>query len=174
MGARGPAAKPTALRKAQGHPGHITKNLREARPKTEVPSCPNHLSGDAKREWRRIVGLLAVVGLVSQIDRATLAAYCQAYGRWCHAERMIKKEGAIITTPNGHEQKSPWLTIADKAMEQMHRYAVEFGLTPASRTRIHVIETSDKRPKSQRTRKSADRRAELLDKMDKPAERIQA
>ena len=34
--------------------------------------------------------------------------------------------------------KSPYLTVADQAMESMRKFLVEFGLTPSSRSRIRV------------------------------------
>jgi phage terminase small subunit len=34
--------------------------------------------------------------------------------------------------------KSPYLSIAEAAMQQMIRLSVEFGLTPSSRSRIRV------------------------------------
>jgi P27 family predicted phage terminase small subunit len=34
--------------------------------------------------------------------------------------------------------KSPYLTIADQALETMRKFLVEFGLTPSSRSRIRV------------------------------------
>jgi phage terminase small subunit len=37
--------------------------------------------------------------------------------------------------------KSPFLTIADQALETMRKLLVEFGLTPSSRGRIKVPDT---------------------------------
>ena len=38
--------------------------------------------------------------------------------------------------PSGYLQQNPWLTIATKQMEIMHRYMTEIGLTPAARSRV--------------------------------------
>lgn len=78
--------------------------------------------------------------LVTEFDRSALAAYCQAYGTWVEAERYIKKEGMISITPNGLPIQSAWLQIKNKALEQLHKYAVEFGFTPASRSKVSVME----------------------------------
>lgn len=83
-----------------------------------------------------MAGELYRLGLLTVVDMAALASYCQAYGRWKHAERMLAEEGEVATTPNGYAVQSVWLQIANKAMEQMHRFMVEFGFTPASRTRV--------------------------------------
>jgi phage terminase small subunit len=42
----------------------------------------------------------------------------------------------IIKLPSGYVQQNPWLTIANKQMELMHKYLTEFGLSPVSRSRV--------------------------------------
>ena len=39
--------------------------------------------------------------------------------------------------------KSPYLTVADQALETMRKLMVEFGLTPSSRSRIRVPDQGD-------------------------------
>lgn len=85
------------------------------------------------------------LGLLTEIDRAALAAYCQAYGRWVEAERNVQKYGTVMISPDkGWPIQSPYLAIANKALEQMHKYLVEFGMTPSSRSRIHVEKQESK------------------------------
>ena len=109
-------------------------------PVTEIPEPPDHLSPEAVEEWNRLGVELAKLGLISQIDRAAFAVYCQAYGRWVHAERMIQAAdgitGLITTTPNGFQQMSAWLVISKQAVEQMKIFLIEFGMTPSSRSRV--------------------------------------
>ena len=50
-----------------------------------LPPCPGHLTAAAAKEWRRVAKALHGMGVVTAIDRAALAAYCQAYGRWVEA-----------------------------------------------------------------------------------------
>lgn len=82
--------------------------------------------------------MLAKLRLATEADRGALAAYCAAYSRWAAAEAQVKELGAVVKSPNGYPIVNPWLSIANKAMEQMKAFGSEFGLTPASRTRIHV------------------------------------
>ncbi len=135
---RGPAPKPTKLKVLAGNPGKRPLNGAEPQFAPGVPTCPRHLSGAARREWHRIAHVLADAGVLTQVDRAVLALYCQAYGRWAEAERAVAKGGMTDKTPNGLEIQSVYLQIANKAMEQVKRYGAELGLTPAARTRIHV------------------------------------
>ncbi len=75
---------------------------------------------------------------LSRIDRAALAAYCQAWGRWVEAEEALRKYGVMIKSPSGFPMQSPYLAIANKAMEQMRAMLTEFGMSPSSRTRVHA------------------------------------
>ena len=135
---RGRKPKPTAIKVAQGNPGKRRINRHEPDPPVSLPDCPPHLSDEAKREWDRIAVSLNRVGLLTQVDRSTMAGYCQCYGRWVEAELKLAETPAILRMPSGYIQQSPWLTIANKQLELMARYMAELGLTPASRSRIAV------------------------------------
>jgi P27 family predicted phage terminase small subunit len=83
------------------------------------------------------------MGLLSAADRSALAAYCTVYSRWVHAEGQVRKFGAIVKSPEkGFPMKSPYLSVADQAMEAMRKFMVEFGLTPSSRSRIRVPDSA--------------------------------
>lgn len=77
--------------------------------------------------------------MLTQVDRAALAAYCQAYGRWVEAEEKLKETPALVKMPSGYIQQNPWLTVANKQMELMGRYMGELGITPASRSRVIAV-----------------------------------
>ena len=108
----------------------------EPEPVTDIPAPPDHLSDDAVAEWGRISIELRAVGLISQIDRSALAAYCQAYGRWCSAERLLAENGMLVKTTNGNIIQSPLVGIANKSLDLMHKFLTEFGMTPASRSKV--------------------------------------
>ena len=133
---RGRKPKPTALKVLEGDPGKRALNIDEPQPPDGKPSCPTHLLPVAKAEWRRLCSVLHEMGVVTTVDRAALAAYCQAYARWVEAEQKLADGPALIRTPSGYVQQSPWMSIANKQMELMGRYMAELGLTPASRSRI--------------------------------------
>ena len=136
----GPPPKPTALKKLQGNPGKRALNTSEPQPPApvSVPYAPRFLTAEAKREWRRIVPLLMELGLYTEIDHAAISMYCQAYGRWLDAEREIDQDGAVRTTDKGYEHQAAWVQIANKRFDQVRRMLAEFGLTPASRSRLRI------------------------------------
>jgi P27 family predicted phage terminase small subunit len=71
-----------------------------------------------------------------QARLAVLAAYCTAYALYFEALEMVNKHGAIIKSPNGYPQQSPYLSHLNRQAEVMMRTAAELGFTPASRRRI--------------------------------------
>lgn len=135
---RGRKPTPTALKLAMGNPGRRPINGREPKPPASRPTCPSHLSATAKAEWKRVAGVLNEIGLLTQIDRTILAAYCQAYGRWVEAERRLAETPPLLKTPAGYVQVSPWVTISNKQVELMTRLMAELGLTPSARSRLAI------------------------------------
>jgi P27 family predicted phage terminase small subunit len=134
---RGRKPIPTTLKVLSGNPGRRPLNDREPTPMPGGPECPDWLDDEAKAEWQRICAELQGMGILSTADRAALAMYCTAWSRWKMAEEQVRKFGPIVKSPEkGFPMKSPYLTIADQAMETMRKLMVEFGLTPSSRSRI--------------------------------------
>ena len=142
---RGRKPLPSAIRLATGNPGKRPINAHEPKPVTSLPTCPAHLMPTAKAEWKRLARYLHDLGVISELDRAALAAYCQAYGRWVEAEKKLKETPHLLRTPAGYVQPSPWLAISNKNVELMYKFMSELGLSPVSRSR--VASTRDMGPK---------------------------
>jgi P27 family predicted phage terminase small subunit len=133
---RGRRPKPTRLKLLTGNPGKRPLNADEPQPDPAIPDCPPELGPVARREWDRLVGELAALRLLTHLDRAALAAYCNAYALWADALDGIHKHGAMVKSPSGYPIQSPYIAIANRQAEIMLRIASEFGFTPASRSRI--------------------------------------
>jgi P27 family predicted phage terminase small subunit len=142
------------LKLIAGNRGHRPLRKDEPIPEANIPAVPPHLSDEAKVEWGRIVNKLYNLGLMTDVDRAALAAYCQCYADWIEAEEQIRRFGKVVKSPvrevvrrrrdgteetertGGYPMQSPFLAIRNKALELMHRYLIEFGLSPSSRSRV--------------------------------------
>ncbi|HEX5106418.1 MAG TPA: phage terminase small subunit P27 family [Pirellulaceae bacterium] len=115
---KGRKPKPTLLKLLDGNPGKRPLNEREPVALQGLPAPPQWLDAEAKAEWERIIPDLAEMGVLSRADRPALAAYCTAWSRWVEAEGMVKKFGMIVKSPEkGFPMKSPYLSIADQALE---------------------------------------------------------
>lgn len=148
MPPRGAKPTPTNIKIITGNPGNRPISKNEPKPNSRRPTPPAHLNKDAQQEWARVERELDALGILSGLDRAALGAYCQAYGRWAQAERALAKmsnqaDGLIIKTVSGNMIQNPLVGVANKAMSDMMRYAVEFGMTPSARSRVSASEDLD-------------------------------
>ena len=133
---QGRKPKPTALKLLAGNPGKRAINHAEPKPRVVMPKPPEHLSDAEKEKWKSVVRELYPLGLVTNIDKDHLAMYCTIYVRWIKAERMVREKGEIIKTAAGNIIQNPYLSIANRALEQLNKLGAEFGMTPSSRSRV--------------------------------------
>ena len=144
MGRRGPPPTPTPILKLRNST-LVTKRreLTEPKPRAGRPICPAWLDADAKAAWRQLVPELEVMGVLTRIDRNALARYCRTWARWRKAEAFIDKHGEMYPLKDEAGQPRcfqqwPQVAIANKLAQQLTRLEQEFGMTPASRTRIQL------------------------------------
>jgi len=137
---------PTVLHVLNGNPSKINLEERERKePKfsSTLPKCPEWLNTDAKKEWKRLLPDLEMSGILRQVDMAVFAGYCDNYAMWKKASELIEVEGLTIETMQGGLKAHPATAIRDKALEKMKSFAVEFGFTPASRSRVNGPDEKD-------------------------------
>ena len=152
---KGRKPKPTKLRIIEGNREHRPIPDREPNPDPTIPTCPAWLRAEAKQEWKRMCPLLQGMGLLTRVDRAALAGYCQSYAKWQEAEEFIFKHGMTYQFPKKDETGNivsmyiapfPQVSIARACLEQIRSFCSEFGLTPSSRARMTL--PSDKQSDS--------------------------
>lgn len=148
MGERGPKPAPAKLHLLRGNPSKLPlASLLDdvVRPAVAIPECPAHLDDEARAEWVRIGVHLQKLGLVSEIDRAALAAYCTAWSDYVWASNRIAalnegepsgERGRVWDTPSGYKQMSVPLQIRNRALEVMMKALAEFGMSPSARSRV--------------------------------------
>jgi len=147
-GERGPKPLPANVHRLRGNASHkpLASLLDDiVRPDVEIPDCPEHLGGEARAEWDRLTPHLEKLGLISQLDRAALAGYCQAWADYVWAQVRIAasntgdetgERGRIWDTPSGYKQISVLQQISNRALEQVDKFLGHFGLSPALRSRV--------------------------------------
>ena len=136
---RGRKPQPTRLRLLKGNTGRRRPNNREPSPTVQAPPRPDFLSGPAAEKWDELAPYLVGLRLMTIGDGPALAALCQAWGRYCAAEKQLAEQGPVVTSPNGYGIPSPWLAISNQAHDQMRKLLTEFGLTPSSRSRVEIV-----------------------------------
>ena len=113
-----------------------------------VPKAPVHLNRWAKKMWKDIADELIRLGMLTTIDLYSLEVLCEQYGIY----RELKDSITHIANPDGTREK---ITIAQylagrnsqtvpeyaamrAAFERFSALLKEFGLSPASRSRIDL------------------------------------
>ena len=136
MATRGRKPTPTAIKELEGNPGKRPLNDAEPKPQKKAPACPKWLDAEAKKEWRRLAKTMEAMGVLTEVDMAAFAGYCQAYARWKQEVERITDRGLVMRTPSGYAQQVPYISIAQQYLRLMNQFAEQFGLTPAARSRI--------------------------------------
>ncbi|HSH72356.1 MAG TPA: phage terminase small subunit P27 family [Methylophilaceae bacterium] len=161
MSSRGPKPLPANVHLLRGNPSKKTSAqlMDSLQPEIEIPDCPSHLLTLAKKEWKRITPELERYGLISKLDRAALASYCQTWAMMVYAETQLKRDmeiaarkrkeaedagleyvggdGMVMMTTNGNMIYSPYYAMANRSRYVMDRMLANFGMSPSSRGRVN-------------------------------------
>lgn len=140
---RGRPPKPTRLKIINGNPGKRRLPENEPQPVEGLPTRPEWLSPEAKREWTRLVKALPEE-LLTQADRMVLAAYCQNWADYVDAVKDLAQNGWSYRSESGYEASRPAVTKMHKALEKLMSLGAKLGLSPSDRVRLAVPEKPPK------------------------------
>ena len=152
--------KPTALRLVTGNPGKRAVNKTEPKPKRVIPSCPSYLSDSAKVAWGRLCVLLDRMGVLTEADSLAIERLCDCYAEIIECRDLIERDGrtySSVTTRTTSEEgevttvediksllkANPAVAMMADADRRFKSYLVEFGLTPAARSKVHATPDDD-------------------------------
>jgi P27 family predicted phage terminase small subunit len=145
MGRRGPPPLPDAMRKARGQK-HRKKEPKRAQPPVTVgaPKAPAHLKYDpvALAAWRHLCKHLNKMRVLAPADGFVLEGMCMAYSHALAADKIVRRDGMIVTRKRGGIAAHPAVKVSFQAWRDVRMFAQEFGLTPSSRTRVHAVSDS--------------------------------
>lgn len=136
--------KPTALKILHGDfvKNPQRKNPLEPQVESAIPKCPKSITGEAKKEWTRITKELHSIGVITQVDRAALEQYVAIWAEWLACKELVEEEGRILASESG-QYEHPANRMVCRYADQIHKYLVQFGLTPAARTRVNVVKQTE-------------------------------
>lgn len=152
---------PTQLKILQGNPGRRRLNKNEPQPPAGMPEPPDTLCAIARQEWLEIAPGLAAMGVLTTVDKAVLAAYCQAYADWYRAREGLNEWLDLVAADeNGHIsdvycsptrdggfKRNALISVHNDAAVLMVRFAAELGLTPSARSRLSLQIADDSEAK---------------------------
>ena len=156
MGSRGPAPKPTEVRKLEGLVAHRPLPQKEPQYPAGLPLKPKRMSPAARRIWDELVDEMAGAYVLRSVDQRALWHLCEdevliseAYaGIWKMVGALKKKAAAEgKELPAGAVMSMLSMTSGRMAMSAIRDLSVraiiqrrEFGLTPSSRSRVEALD----------------------------------
>jgi P27 family predicted phage terminase small subunit len=135
MAKRGRKPKNTALKILAGS-REDRVNRAAPSPARRVPKPPDHLDEYGLEAWHRLIGQLDELGVVSTADTELMGIYCGVYSRYRHALEEVKAHTLVVVTDSGCQKSNPATSVISQCERTMAALLGEFGLTPASRSRV--------------------------------------
>lgn len=143
MGLRGPAPEPSAIQKLKGNTARRPINDREPVPGQGAPRMPSQLDAAARREWRRLVPILQRMRVLTEADGTALANLCADCSLLMRAQAAFATTGLFVKNPKTEMvHQNPVLNVIRVTTDRVTRGLREFGLTPASRSKIQTAPLS--------------------------------
>lgn len=157
---------PTAQKIIRGNPGRRPINENEPVPPAGKVACPSWLPAEGKKAFRELVKVLGDQGMkvLTTADRLALTLLCDAFATYRQAQKdlemaaldeLLRKKVAAVEagrdvedvtvssltyespTPTGTiVRPRPEVAIAAEAWRRVARMLLEFGLTPAARSKV--------------------------------------
>jgi P27 family predicted phage terminase small subunit len=100
---------------------------------------PKHLDARAQKEWRRLCPMLERLNVLTEADGRALANLCCDVSILEQAQEALTKTGLLAKSNRGLVHQSPILGIIATTTDRVTKGLREFGLTPASRSRIQTV-----------------------------------
>lgn len=133
---------PTHLKVVSGNPGGRPINRAEPQPRRELPSPPAHVSAEARVAWGRFAAVLDRTGVLTEADAAALEQLAETYAELVDLRQDVAENGRFqtVTTKSGGEMERmrPAYAALMDADRRLRAWLVEFGKTPAARSKVHV------------------------------------
>ncbi|HEY9158926.1 phage terminase small subunit P27 family [Candidatus Binatus sp.] len=139
---RGKTPTPTTLKIMRGNPGRRPLNRDEPSSPLlkRMPPAPGFLDDEGKRAWSLEGRRLIKAGLLTALDLTMFGTWCIWYSKRDIASRAVNKSGLVIKAGGvGNPYINPYMSVISMCSKAMHQIEIEFGLSPASRTKVKSL-----------------------------------
>ena len=128
---------PTRLKVLKGtdRPDRVNKN--EPKPKPIAPDPPPGLDRFGKQAWQRLAPMLERLGLLTEADAEMLWTFCDT---WSVLRRAVRELQKLNPTDDNYRRVA---VTVENARKDLRLLGAEFGLTPASRSKIDLPDQGD-------------------------------
>lgn len=140
----GPPPTPTSLKLLRGNPGKRALNKQEPTPDSLEKGPPAWLDARAKSLWRELEPMLTRTRVLTEADRRSLELLCDAYSEYRAAREFCRKNGTSYEaeTDRGRSvtRVRAEVGIYQDAWKRVRAMLQEFGMTPAARSKVKVVQ----------------------------------
>ena len=98
---------------------------------------PDGLDKVGRKAWRALCQSLELLGILSIVDVHSLEIYCHCYSGYREALSKVNEFGQVLMQ-NGNPKRNPYSTEVHMHRAELLKLQAEFGLTPATRSRLTV------------------------------------
>jgi P27 family predicted phage terminase small subunit len=147
---KGRKPQATAIKEASGafikDPQRRNKSEPEA--KRGWPIAPKHVMSDAIAFecWTNVCTTLDELAILTTADQSLMALYCSTYSQWLWLAETVKDGNCSVTNVQGNVTTSPEAQQVHKYADRLLKMMSELGLTPSSRSRLHVKKDEETDP----------------------------
>ena len=151
--AGGRPPKPTSQKALGGTLQPSRTNRHEPVPDVALPPAPDWLSERGRRYWDEIGAVLLHMKVVTFGDGPAFSLLVESLAEWAEARQAVIGVGGVggvglvyeMETESGQTMRrpNPEVAQASDAMKRALRMLTEFGLTPASRSKVSAIGGAD-------------------------------
>ena len=131
--------KPTNVLHLSGafkkNPQRLAARANEPRYSLGIGEPPDWLDNSALEEWNRVAPDLESAGVCAPVENSMLAAYCLAVSHLRKAQAEVFRDGVTYMSEQG-PKKHPAMTVIKDCQSTIRQFAAEFGMTPASRSKV--------------------------------------
>lgn len=139
---RGKTPTPTTLKILRGNPGRRRLNSEEPSSPLlkRMPPAPGFLDDEGKRVWSAEGRRFIKAGLLTALDLTMFGTWCIWYSKRDIASRAVNQSGLVVKAGGvGNPYISPYMSVISMCSKAMHQIEIEFGLSPASRTKVRSL-----------------------------------
>jgi len=110
----------------------------------DIFHAPKNLNEHGKEMYRELCKSLKKLNLLKRTDLQSLEMCADAYGEYIECNLQIKKLGGIAEYVSGKtSQQIPLVTARNAAADRYRKFIIDFGLSPAARNKLGVVEQDE-------------------------------
>jgi len=116
----------------------------EAKTPEGRPDAPADMPEAVRLIWDEIVQQLDEMGVISPVYKLPLIRYCYMVNRWQEVCNWIEENGVTVEGQHG-PKTAPQVAIERNLCSELVKLEKEFGLTPATRKGLKVVNPQPKK-----------------------------